>query len=194
MNRFELQPIRINQYGSIIESRVKSGERLRDVCKSYGILYNGALKILIEHGFDVSKKQYIPDKQIIITDEQIDKIVCLLKDNEESLLNIAKQHGLNYYAYYNAIRKKYPDLLTRKKTTKTKNRISSAKEILSQAQQIDIIHAYSQEHKSSYDISRIYGISVNTVLRVLKTNKVKLNNQSIYWTEDRRAASRKKNA
>ena len=190
MNRFEKQLQTLTQHGNDFVHRIKNGENLKDVCKSYGIMYNGSLKILKKFGFDINKRCYIPQKQIIISDDELNQVIFAIKTQGESLRNLSKERNLNYSAYYKAIKNYLPEVLNMKKSSAVRKRQSIGKEKLNFTQEADIVRRYTKDTESSYVIANVYNVSVNTILRILRKHDVELNQQSIYWTNDRRAQAR----
>ena len=110
-------------------------------------------------------------------------------ENGESLCNLCAIQKLDaaYFYFYSKIRTERPDLLSRDKSDIVRKRLSKAKNKRDKFKE-EIIQLYSVEKKSCYEISNILNneLCPAAVITVINENGIPLNNQSVYWTDDRR--------
>jgi very-short-patch-repair endonuclease len=111
-----------------------------------------------------------------------DIVVKELQDGE-SLKYICETNDLNYFAFYKKIKKENPDVLKRDWTSNSKKkRYSEVQKI--KLDEAVIIDMYKNQKISARKIADNFNVVQNTILRILRENKVPKNDQSNYWTEE----------
>lgn len=111
--------------------------------------------------------------------------------NGESLKHVCEKHDLNYYAFYKKIKKENPGILKRDwKSLSKKKRYSESQKI--RLDEKRICEMYTNKLISARKIAKEFGVAQNTILRILRENGIKKNNQSLYWTDEMREAQRQK--
>ena len=160
---------------------------LPKICDQLGIRYDGAKKILVEMGF--TPRIHAPNKGTgqQIPDEVITEIICRLQTEQDSLLAIAKDYSYKYSDLYHFIRQRDPNVLRRKWSAKVRQRMGVPRKNLPD----DEIVALYKEGKSSNALAEKYGVTNNTILKRLREAGVPLNDQSIYFTDERKEHQRK---
>lgn len=108
--------------------------------------------------------------------------------NGESLSAVCESLGLNYFAFYKKIKSENPSILNRSQSDKVRQRNADTKKI--KLDSTEIIRMYKEELVPAKRIAEKYNVAQNTILRILKENGVEKNNQSVYWTEEKRARQR----
>lgn len=109
-------------------------------------------------------------------------------ESGESLNHLCKTHGLKYHPLYGKIKKERPELLSRQNKSArvvarhTTNRI--------QLDEQKIIRLYLEEKMPAAAIAKQFGVVQNVILKRLREAGVVLNNQGIYWTDERREHQR----
>jgi very-short-patch-repair endonuclease len=125
-------------------------------------------------------KQQIIDNYEIVMNEM---------KSGESLRAICQTLDLNYYAFYKKIKSEKPDMLNRDwKSDKLKQRYAETQKI--DLDSFEIIRMYKEELIPARKIAEKYNVAQNTILRIIKESGVDKNNQSLYWTEERRERQR----
>lgn len=107
----------------------------------------------------------------------------------ESLKFICEANDLNYFVFYKKIKKENPGILERNWTSDSK------KKRYSDVQKINlddgvIVDMYKNKKISARKIANEFGVTQNTILRILRENNVPKNNQSTYWTDEKRERQR----
>jgi Protein of unknown function (DUF559) len=162
---------------------------LPEICERLGISYRIAIRELSLKGIIPIRHAYNKNtaKNITLDDAIILRIAGELKSGE-SLRAICIRDHLNYMDFYKRIRRQFPDLINTKKTAAKRKRISES--LLKDLPDEDIISMYRDEKKSSNDIAKIFKTTNNTILSRLKLHNIPLNDQSVYWTDDRKQHAR----
>lgn len=110
----------------------------------------------------------------------------ILKELEagNSLKNICEVNDLKYHPLYKKIKKDFPHLLNRKKSNLVKNRYKKAQEIPLNVD--EVVRLYTIEKISAREIANRMNVVQNVILKRLRDLGIPKNNQSEYWTDDRR--------
>lgn len=109
--------------------------------------------------------------------------------NGESLKYICETNDLNYFAFYKKIKKENPDILKKNwKSDSKKKRYSDVQKI--KLDESSVIDMYKNQKNSARKIADKFGVVQNTILRILRENNVPKNNQSSYWTEEKKERQR----
>ncbi len=117
-----------------------------------------------------------------------DMVVKEIQDGE-SLRHVCEVNDLNYFAFYNKIKKENPGILKRNWSSEAKRkRYSEIHKI--KLDEVAIIDMYKNKKMSAKKIAGEFGVVQNTILRILRENDVPKNNQSLYWTEEKRERQR----
>lgn len=104
-------------------------------------------------------------KRIKWTDQQVKQIIRLYVQQRKTQRQLAKMYGIGR----TTIRQIFTSYGETFRTNPESNKIQLSQENIS-----DIIRLYTVQNKSSKYIGQIYGISLYTVLRVLKNNNIQI--------------------
>ncbi len=117
---------------------------------------------------------------------EYEQIIAELEQGE-SLNHLCKTQGLKYHSLYGKIKKERPELLSRQnKSAKVAARHSRPIPLDEQ----EIIRLYLEEKMPAAAIAKQFGVVQNVILKRLREASVALNNQGVYWTDERREHQR----
>lgn len=174
----------INEIGKMIGD----GKDIKEISETLNIKYHSLRSYLKSLDFNLPSKK-APNKGDSIHNNELtylDKVNELL-DEGESLSYVCKELDLSYGFIYDKVKHR----LSMNKTDKIKQQISKTKRTYDDDTEKLIIEDYMNGN-SMYTLAKSYSIKPGVIYGILKRNNVKMNNQSLYWDEERRELQRKK--
>lgn len=181
-----------NKYKKIVNDNIPTIEKMcndsctvMEIANELNVKYHSLRQYLISIGIRVPNKTCKKNsKYDEIFDINKDYIVNKLESGE-SLIAICKEMEIPYI--YNSVKSRFPELLNRSKSDIIKNKMSESKKILSSNDEEKIISLYLSKN-SMYTIQQKYypNLCPVTIWNVLNKYNIKRNNQSEYWTDERR--------
>jgi len=178
----------VNDNLSQINNIIENGGDIYNISEELSIPYHSLRSYLKSIDINLPKKKG-PNKGTSIYDYQLkylDEVLKLIEEGD-SLLNICKIMDLNYCYFYNIIK----DKIDRSKSNIIKKRISESQSLFDYEEEQRIINIY-KTGQSIYTLGKMCDVSPATICNVLNKHDIKRNNQSIYWTEERKKEYSKK--
>jgi very-short-patch-repair endonuclease len=172
----------VNDNLDSVKEMIENGSDIYGIADNLKVPYHSLRSYLKTIGLDLPKKK-TPNKGQSIYDCQLIHLDTVNKflDEGESLSAICERLNLSYGYFY----KKLKDRLSRDKTDIIRKRLSVSQRSCDDATENKIIEDYKAGN-SMYALTEMYSLKPGVIYGILKRNNVKMNNQSIYWSEDRR--------
>lgn len=162
---------------------------LPKICEILDIQYRMSKTYLVEMGFTPQRHSpYKGCRDIVVPDDMLKEIVEKVAAGE-SLSYVAREYPISYYRLYIEVREKHPDLLNMSKSQSVRDRLSESKKLKLPNDKIAEMYTSG---RSSYDIAAEFNTTPCTILSRLAEMGIELNDQSIYWTEERKEVYRQK--
>ena len=120
--------------------------------------------------------------------DNYDMVIGEIKKGE-SLRYVCQANNLNYFSFYKKIKKENPGILKRDWSSEVKRKRYSERHKI-KLDEAAIIDMYKNKKMSAKKIADEFDVVQNTILRILRENNVPKNNQSLYWTEEKRQRQR----
>lgn len=178
----------VNDNLDSVKEMIENGSDIYGISDNLNIPYHSLRTYLKTIGLGLPKRKG-PNKGKSIYDCQLIHLDAVNKflDEGEPLSSICERLNLSYSYFY----KKLKDRLSTSKTDIIRKKISISRRTCDDETENKIISDYKAGN-SMYSLAKTYSLKPGVIYGILKRNDVKLNSQSIYWTDDRRKEYKRK--